>query len=141
MSLDHIFGVASTALNAQTVRMNTTASNMANASSVSSTEEGAYRAKRPIFKALVNESMTNQGAPYVGGVKVARITDDTTPIRKVFQPGNPMADQDGFIYQSNVSEVGEMVDMMAAARSYQNNVEVINTARQLLMRTLEITKA
>ena len=141
MSLDHIFGVASTALNAQTVRMNTTASNMANASSVSSTEEGAYRAKRPIFKALVNESMTNQGAPYVGGVKVAKITDDTTPIRKVFQPGNPMADQDGFVYQSNVSEVGEMVDMMAAARSYQNNVEVINTARQLLMRTLEITKA
>jgi len=141
MSLDHIFGVASTALNAQTVRMNTTASNMANASSVSSTEEGAYRAKRPIFKALVNESLTNQGAPYVGGVKVAKITDDTTPIRKVFQPGNPMADQDGFIYQSNVSEVGEMVDMMAAARSYQNNVEVINTARQLLMRTLEITKA
>ncbi len=141
MSLDHIFGVASTALNAQTVRMNTTASNMANASSVSSTEEGAYRAKRPIFKALVNESLTNQGAPYVGGVKVAKITDDTTPIRKVFQPGNPMADQDGFVYQSNVSEVGEMVDMMAAARSYQNNVEVINTARQLLMRTLEITKA
>ena len=121
--------------------MNTTASNMANASSVSSTEEGAYRAKRPIFKALVNESLTNQGAPYVGGVKVAKITDDTTPIRKVFQPGNPMADQDGFVYQSNVSEVGEMVDMMAAARSYQNNVEVINTARQLLMRTLEITKA
>jgi flagellar basal-body rod protein FlgC len=141
MSLDHIFGVASTALNAQTVRMNTTASNMANAASISSTEEGAFRAKRAVFKALVNESMTNQGAPYVGGVKVAQIADDPTPVRKVFQPGNPMADKDGFIYQSNVSEVGEMVDMMAAARSYQNNVEVINTARQLLLRTLEITKA
>ena len=141
MSLDHIFGVAGTALNAQTVRMNTTASNMANAGSVSSTEEGAFRAKRAVFKALLDEGMTTQGAPYVGCVKVDHIADDQTPVRKVFQPGNPMADKDGFIYQSNVSEVGEMVDMMASARSYQNNVEVINTARQLLMRTLDLTKA
>jgi flagellar basal-body rod protein FlgC len=141
MSLDRIFGMAGTALNAQTVRMNTTASNLANAGSVASSEDQAFRAKRPVFKALLDESMTNAGASTVGGVKIDAIVDDQAPIQKVHQPGNPMADADGFIYKSNVSEVGEMVEMMAAARSYQNNVEVINTARQLLMKTLEITKA
>ena len=75
------------------------------------------------------------------GVKVDKIVEDPAPARLVYQPGNPQANKDGYVYQSNVSEVGEMVEMMAAARSYQNNVEVINTARQLMMRTLDITKA
>ena len=141
MSLDRIFGMAGSALNAQTVRMNTTASNLANAGSVAGTEAEAFRAKRPVFKALLDESMTTAGAPVVGGVKIDGIVDDQTPVQKVHQPGNPMADADGFVYKSNVSEVGEMVEMMAAARSYQNNVEVINTARQLLLKTLEISKA
>ncbi len=141
MSLDHLFGVAGSALNAQTVRMNTTASNLANAGSVASTEAEAFRAKRAVFRALVDDAMTNAGAPTVGGVKIEAVVDDQAPVRKVYQPGNPMADGEGYIYQSNVSEVGEMVDMMAAARSYQNNVEVINTARQLLMKTLEASKA
>jgi flagellar basal-body rod protein FlgC len=141
MSLDHIFGVAGSALNAQTVRMNTTASNLANAGSVASSEQEAFRAKRAVFKALVDEAMTHEGAPFKGGVKVDAVVDDQAPVRKTYQPGNPLADAEGFIYQSNVSEVGEMVDMMAAARSYQNNVEVINTARQLLLKTLEASKA
>ena len=141
MSLDRLFGVAGSALNAQTVRMNTTASNLANAGSVASTEQEAFRAKRAVFRALVDDAMTNAGAPTVGGVKIEAVVDDQAPVRRVYQPGNPMADGEGYIYQSNVSEVGEMVDMMAAARSYQNNVEVINTARQLLMKTLEASKA
>jgi flagellar basal-body rod protein FlgC len=77
----------------------------------------------------------------VGGVKVDRIVDEQTPVRKLYSPGNPLADSDGFVYSSNVSEVTEMVEMMAAARSYQNNVEVVNTARELMMRTLDIIKA
>jgi flagellar basal-body rod protein FlgC len=85
--------------------------------------------------------MTHKGAPYVGGVKVDRMADDTASPRRVSDPNNPLADEKGYVYQSNVSEVTEMVEMMAAARSYQNNVEVINTARQLMMRTLDITKA
>jgi flagellar basal-body rod protein FlgC len=85
--------------------------------------------------------MTHGGAPYVGGVKVDQIVDDPAEPRLVWDPNNPLADEKGYVYQSNVSEVAEMVDMMASARSYQNNVEVINTARQLLMRTLDITKA
>ena len=140
MSIDHIIGVASTALNAQITRMNATASNLANAGTVASSAAEAFKAKRPVFKALMNEEMTNAAAQYVGGVKVDRVIDDATPPRRVADPKNPMADADGFVYQSNVSEVGEMVEMMAAARAYQNNVEVINTARQLMMRTLEVTK-
>jgi flagellar basal-body rod protein FlgC len=77
----------------------------------------------------------------VGGVKVDRIVNDPEPVRKTWEPGNPLADKEGYVYHSNVNEMSEMVDMMAASRSYQNNVEVVNTARQLMMRTLEITKS
>jgi flagellar basal-body rod protein FlgC len=141
MSMDNIFGIAGTALNAQLTRINATASNLANVGTVSTSEQEAFRAKRPIFKALMSSEMTNSGAQYVGGVKVSRMVDDVAPPRRVSDPKNPMADKDGYVYQSNVSEVTEMVEMMAAARSYQNNVEVINTARQLMMRTLDISKA
>jgi flagellar basal-body rod protein FlgC len=141
MAMDNIFGIAGTALNAQLTRMNATASNLANAGTVAGTEQEAYRGKRAVFKALVDEQMTHKGAPYVGGVKVDRMADDTASPRRVSDPNNPLADEKGYVYQSNVSEVTEMVEMMAAARSYQNNVEVINTARQLMMRTLDITKA
>lgn len=141
MSMDNIFGIAGTALNAQLTRINATASNLANVGTVSTSEQEAFRSKRPIFKALMSSEMTNSGAQYVGGVKVSRMVDDTAPPRRVSDPKNPMADKDGYVYQSNVSEVTEMVEMMAAARSYQNNVEVINTARQLMMRTLDISKA
>jgi flagellar basal-body rod protein FlgC len=141
MQLDNIFGIAGTALNAQTVRMNTTASNLANANSVAGSEQEAFRARRPLFKALLSEEMTHAGAQFVGGVKVDRVVNDPTPIRKVWEPSNPLADKDGYIYHSNVNEMSEMVDMMAASRSYQNNVEVINTARQLMSRTLDIIKA
>lgn len=141
MSLDHIIGIAGTALNAQLTRMNATASNLANAGTTASTEAEAYRPKRAVFKALLDEQMTHPGANYVGGVKVHQVVDDPLPPRLVYDPNNPLANDEGFVYQSNVSEVAEMVDMMAAARSYQNNVEVINTARQLMMRTLDITKA
>jgi flagellar basal-body rod protein FlgC len=141
MQLDNVFGIAGTALNAQAVRMNTTASNLANANSVAGSEAEAYRGRRPLFKALMDEQMTHGGAQFVGGVKVDRIVNDTAPVRKTWEPGNPLADKEGYVFHSNVNEMSEMVDMMAASRSYQNNVEVVNTARQLMMRTLEITKS
>ncbi len=141
MQLDHVFGIAGTSLNAQTIRMNATASNLANANSVAGSEEEAYRAKRPLFKALMKEEMTHAGAQFVGGVKVDRLVNDPTPVRKTWEPGNPLADKEGYVFHSNVNEMSEMVDMMAASRSYQNNVEVVNNARQLMMRTLEITKS
>lgn len=141
MALDNIVGIAGTALNAQLTRLNATASNLANAGTVAGSEAEAFRAKRPVFKALMTEEMTNAAAQYVGGVKVNQVIDDPAPVKRVSDPKNPMADAQGFVYQSNVNEVSEMVEMMAASRSYQNNVEVINTARQLLMRTLDVSKA
>ncbi len=141
MALDNIFGIASTAMNAQLVRMNTTASNLANAGTVAESEAKAFKAKRPVFQALVDQEMTTEGANFVGGVKVSRIMDDTTVNPKVHDPGNPKADKDGFVYNSNVNEVTEMVEMMNASRSYQNNVEVVNTAKELLMRTLDVLKS
>ncbi len=141
MALDNIIGIAGTALNAQMVRLNTTASNVANASTVSTTEEGAYRAKRPVFRALVEEQMTHAGARHVGGVKVDQLVDDSAPVRRVYEPSNPLANPDGFVFHSNVNEVSEMVEMMSASRSYQNNVEVSNTARQLLMRTIDLMRS
>ena len=78
---------------------------------------------------------------YPGGVKVVNLTDDPTPIRRMSDPANPSADKDGFVYLSNVNEMTEMVEMMAAARSYQNNIEVVNTTRQLMSRTIDIIKS
>jgi flagellar basal-body rod protein FlgC len=78
---------------------------------------------------------------FKGGVKVDALTDDPSPVRRISDPGNPLADKDGFVYLSNVNEMTEMVEMMASSRSYQNNVEVVNTARQLMLRTLEITRS
>ena len=141
MALDQIFGIAGSALNAQSVRMNLTASNLANAGTVSSTEQDAYRGKRAIFKTILEQQSSGQQVAYQGGVSIEKVQDDPTPVRRVMDPGNPIADKEGYVYTSNVNEMGEMVDMMAASRSYQNNVEVINTARQLMMRTLEITRA
>jgi flagellar basal-body rod protein FlgC len=141
MSFDKIFGIAGSALNAQSVRMNLTASNLANAGTVSGSEQEAFRGKRPIFKAILEQQGPGQVVDYQGGVSIAQIQDDPTPVRRVMDPGNPVADKDGYVFTSNVNEMGEMVDMMAASRSYQNNVEVINTARQLMMRTLEITRS
>ena len=139
-NLTNIFGIAGTALNAQTVRMNLTASNMANANVVTGTEKDAFRAKRPVFQSLLEKEKTDLGSPYLGGVKVDRVVDDKSVIPRVYEPDHSEADKDGYVYRSNVNEVGEMVEMMAAARSYQNNVEVVNTARELMMRTLDIIK-
>lgn len=141
MSLDKIFGIAGSALNAQTTRLNTIASNLANAGTMASTEQDAYRAKRPVFKTVMEEQVRQRDLNYQGGVKVEQLQDDPSPVRRVSDPSNPLADKDGYVYLSNVNEMTEMVEMMAATRSYQNNVEVVNTARQLMMRTLDITRS
>ena len=140
MSISNIFGIAGTALNAQLVRLNLTASNIANAGVVAPTEGEAFKAKRPVFQALLDKEKLNAGAQYLGGVKVQTIVDDKTQAPSIYDPTHPQADANGYIYKSNVNEVNEMVDMMAAARSYQNNVEVVNTARELMLRTIDIIK-
>jgi len=141
MALDNIFGIAGSALNAQTVRMNATASNLANASTVASSDQAACRGKRVSFKTIMETQVGGNDLANQGGVKVSGISDDPRAISRMADPGNPAADKDGYVYLSNVNEMSEMVEMMAAARSYQNNVEVVNTARQLMMRTLDIIKS
>ena len=95
MAFDKIFGIAGSALNAQSVRMNLTASNLANAGTVSATEQEAFRGKRPIFKAILEQQGPGQVVDYQGGVSIAQIQDDPTPVRRVMDPGNPVADKDG----------------------------------------------
>jgi len=141
MSMSNIFGIAGSAMNAQITRMNATASNMANAGTIAGSEAEAYKAKRPVFEALLAAQQTNSKFPVVGGVKVVEMAVDNAPNVSTYDPGHPNADENGMVFMSNVNEVVEMVDMLAAARSYQNNVEVVNTAKQLMMKTLEITKA
>ncbi|HBZ18136.1 MAG TPA: flagellar basal body rod protein FlgC, partial [Betaproteobacteria bacterium] len=125
----------------QATRLNATASNMANASNVSSNDEEAYKGKRVVFRTLVEDQMMGNVMRPAGSVTIDRVVDDLAPHPKLYDPGNPMADDEGYVYKSNVEEVSEMVEMLAAARSYQNNVEVINTAKELMSRTLEVAKS
>lgn len=141
MSMDKIFSVAGSALAGQLVRMNTTASNLANASNTASTQEDAFKAKRVVFRTLLMDESVGDQTRYAGSIHIRNIVEDPTPPPKTYDPGNPSADGDGYVYQSNVNEVAEMVEMTAASRSYQNNIEVVNTAKQMMVRTLEVLKA
>ena len=108
MALDNIFGIAGSALNAQTVRMNATASNLANAGTVASSDKEAFRGKRVTFKTIM-ETQVNNDLANKGGVKVSAISDDPKSISRMSDPGNPAADKDGYVYLSNVNEMSEMV--------------------------------
>ncbi|AJI96105.1 flagellar basal body rod protein FlgC [Yersinia ruckeri] len=132
MSLLNIFDIAGSALSAQSQRMNVSASNMANADSVTGPDGQPYRAKQVVFQ------VANQGAQETGGVRVAQIVEDTSPDRLVFQPGNPLADAKGYVRMPNVDVVGEMVNTISASRSYQANVEVLNTTKSMMLKTLTL---
>jgi flagellar basal-body rod protein FlgC len=136
MSLFHIFDVAGSALSAQSVRLNTVASNLANADSVSSSVGATYRARRPVFEAVLAELAT--GGPAAVGVRVAGIVESAAPLPREYRPEHPAADAEGYVLRSNVNVMEEMADMMAASRSYQNGVELISTSRQMLSRLLAL---
>ena len=136
MSLFNIFDVAGSGMSAQSIRLNVVASNLSNADNVSGTEAGAYRAKEPIFEAIYG-SVRGMGDE-VNGVRVASIKESATPIQARYMPDNPEADANGYVYGSNVNPIEEMVNMISASRSYQNNIEVMNTSKQMLLRTLTL---
>ena len=139
MSLFSIFNIAGSGMAAQSLRLNTVASNLANADSVASTPEAAYRSREPLFSAVQKQvGMGNQGAAQ--GVRVLGVTESQTAIPSRYEPGNPLADGDGYVYSSNVNPVDELVNMISASRSYQNNVEVMNSTRQMLQKTLDLGK-
>lgn len=137
MSFFRIFDTAGSAMSAQSVRLNTTASNLANADSVASSAEGAYRAKEPVF-AAIQRGLGRQAES--GGVRVVGISESTQPIGSRYEPGNPLADADGYVFTPNVNPVDELVNMISASRAYQNDVEVMNSAKQLMLKTLELGK-
>ncbi|MEM8816857.1 MAG: flagellar basal body rod protein FlgC [Pseudomonadota bacterium] len=135
MSLLKVFDVAGTAMNAQSVRMNVTASNLANADNVNGDPEKVYRAKQPVFSAF-RQSLDEQSG--IAGVRIDGIVESEAPLAKRFQPEHPDADADGNVYMSNVNAVEEMVNMISASRSYKNNVEIVNTTKDLLLQTLTL---
>jgi flagellar basal-body rod protein FlgC len=136
MSSFSIFDIAGTGMNAQSLRLNLVASNISNANSVSSTAEGAYKSRQPVFAAELTGAMNNQNA--ASKVKVLGVVENKAPPVMEYAPNHPMADSTGYIYKSNVNTVEEMANMMSASRSYQNNVEVLNTAKQLILQTLKM---
>ncbi|HED17134.1 MAG TPA: flagellar basal body rod protein FlgC [Gammaproteobacteria bacterium] len=136
MGLGKVFDIAGTALSAQSIRLNTVASNMANANSISSTPNGVYRSRQPVFSAIMDNSLSGDNTSV--GVRVVDIVEKQGDVNKVFDPGNPRADASGFVYQSNVNIIEEMTNMISASRSYQNNIEVMNTAKQLMLATLRL---
>jgi len=137
MSLFQVFDIAGSGMSAQAIRLNTVSSNMANAKNVSSNPQDIYRAKNPVFQSVMRE-LTGGDSVSGTGVKVLRIDESQTEGRKLYNPNNPMADKEGYVYQSNVNVIEEMANMISASRSYQNNVEVMNTAKQLMTATIRL---
>ena len=134
MSLFDSMDIASTALSAQTTRINTIASNMANANTVASSAEETYVARAPIFQAVL------EGEAYQLGVRVKGVEDVGMEARREFQPNHPLADENGFIYSPDIDTATQMANMMSASRSFQSAIEVINTSKQLALRTLTLGK-
>ena len=137
MSLFSVFNIAGSALNAQTIRLNTTASNLANSESVDGDASKVYRARHPVVQAMMDSpdgSADSDGA--VAGVRVLGVVQSTTEPVKRYDPNNPVANKDGYVYMSNVNSIEEMTNMISANRSFATNVEAINTARDLLLKTI-----
>ena len=140
MSLDRIFGVAGGAMDAQVIRMNLAVSNIANAEVTESSSEEAYRAKRPGFETILANEVDARRGETQGGVRVRQIVEDQSTTPATYDPGHPKANDEGFVYLSNVNPMNELVEMTAAARSFESNIEAMNTAKQLMMRTVELLK-
>jgi flagellar basal-body rod protein FlgC len=139
MSSFKAFDIAGSGMAAQSVRLNTTASNLANADSVSTTADGVYKPRHPIFEAVRAQlQMQSAAAESQPAVRVRGIYESTAPASQRYEPGNPLADANGYVYAPAVNVVEEMVNMISASRSYQNNVEVMNTSKELLLATLRL---
>ncbi len=130
MSLFNVFGISGSGMSAQSVRLNLTASNLANSESVASRPEDAYRARHPVFQSVLEEAGV--------GVRTAGVVESAAETEARYAPGHPLADDKGYVYESNVNAIEEMANMISASRSFQQNVEVMNTSKELLMRTLRL---
>jgi flagellar basal-body rod protein FlgC len=137
MSFKSISEIAGSAMAAQTVRLNTIASNLANADSVAGTEADTYRARKPVFAAVMTDSIDALDAAS-GKVQVLDVVESSEPLRKVYEPGHPMANADGMVFYPNVNQVAEMTDMMSASRAFETNVEVLGRIRTMQQSLLKL---
>ncbi|HBC58773.1 MAG TPA: flagellar basal body rod protein FlgC [Gammaproteobacteria bacterium] len=135
MSFFNSMNISASAMSAQMIRLNTVSSNLANAETASSDEAGAYRSKHPVFETILSKE---KGFPTPGMVRVRNIEESSAPPRQVYSPGHPMANDAGYLYLPNVNSIQEMADMISASRAYQNNIEIMQTSRQLMLRTMQI---
>jgi flagellar basal-body rod protein FlgC len=138
MSMFRIFDVAGSAVSAQSQRLNVVASNLANADTVAGPDGKAYKARQVVFQTELMGAGGTLGPESSAGVRVSTVREDQSAGRRVHDPKHPAADAEGYVTFSNVSAVEEMVNMISASRSYQNNVEVMNTAKNLLLKTLQM---
>lgn len=135
MALFNVFDIAGSGMTAQSMRLNVVASNMANADSVTGSDGQPYRARQVVFQAKPLNASAAKGA---NGVVVARVVDDPSPFKLVYDPRNPFANAQGYVSRPNVNVVEEMTNMISASRSYQANVEMMNTAKTMIQRTLAL---
>jgi len=144
MSLDRIFDIAGSGMAAQSIRLNTTASNIANANSAASSEDEVYRAKKPVFAAVQLEAMKQMDMALDGaddasrGVKIDGIAESQAPLDMRYEPHHPKANEEGYVMYPNVNVVEEMADMMSASRSFQTNVDVMDAAKTMMQRILTL---
>src|SRR6202020_1300149 len=138
MSLFDVFNTAGSALNAETLRLNTTASNLANAESVNGDPSKIYRARHPVFQTMMDDSANFGQQDRAVGVRVLGVGESTSPPLMRYQPDNPAANSDGYVFSSNVNSIEEMTNMISANRTFATNVEAINTARDLLLKTISM---
>jgi flagellar basal-body rod protein FlgC len=136
MSLFNIMNISGTGMAAETVRLNTTASNIANANSVSSSYEDTYKARHPVFAAAMQQASQDQTKGV--GVNVLGVVESQKPLQVEYAPGNPMADENGYIYKPNVNIVEEMADMLSASKAYETNVQVADTTKRIFRRVLQL---
>lgn len=143
MSLYGIFDIAGSGMSAQSIRLNTTASNLANAQSVSSSVDETYKARHPVFQSVMNDEFErnfSEGGVFSGegGVRVLGIVEDNAPFQLRYEPHHPMANEEGYVTYPNVNVVEEMTNMISSSRAYQMNVEVMNTAKTMMQRVLTL---
>lgn len=135
MGFREIAQIAGSAMTAQTTRLNAVASNLANAGAAASSEQEAYKARKPVFAAVMGTSTLES---YAARVQVLDVVETTEPVRKVYEPENPLADEGGYVYYSNVNTVAEMTDMMSASRAFETNAEVLGRVRSMQQSLLKL---
>ena len=135
MSLNSVFTIAGSAMSAQSTRLNTVASNLANADTVSSSVGETYKARSPVFSAVLADQFNQQGA---ASVKVVGIVESDAPPQMEYSPGHPMANDEGYIFRPNINVMESMANMISASRSYETNVEVFNTTKELIQQTIQM---